>query len=591
MKLFFQKPNTLLTNVTLFVAATLVAAWSSPLLLVDATEIDHEQQRQQQQQKQRSTTSTTTMMVDSHGTLQQEDNQLPSTTSTPATTTVHHSSRRRPKSCPSYGCPLLPRDMFFDKEAQAALQAIRSLQPLQTSPTSSSSMEVDNKDSAKDTKEEQKHEAQQDDDEEVQHSSSSSSLPTHDQSFLSLFYNEAFITNDRSEDQATLTLIGYKGGELHEQINQDRAFVISPFYVYDDDSNNNNHNIHHNTNNSGPMMRLLGVFDGHAKLGEKVSEYSVQQLPQLLSSKLQTILLQQQQTNSQQKQQQHPQQQQEQIQNAINDTFIEVDKTAPAQISGGCTASIILQIQSQIYVANAGDSRSFVATYNKNTHQTSIVYITREDKPDIPEERQRVENAGGQVYIPPPDRVMLGASSRVVYVDKHTGNRNGLAMSRSIGDWAAGELGVIPNPKVEVLDIQSVIDDKVKDANEEYQNRISSSSSSCSSGNNDGEEKKEDEDHNNLNSCISSTSSSLRESTSEDIEVFAVSATDGLLDFVDVNDIAKTVANSLYIEDSPHPLSACESLITTAASSWWKAKNGRYRDDIAIAVSKLSLSS
>jgi hypothetical protein len=58
---------------------------------------------------------------------------------------------------------------------------------------------------------------------------------------------------------------------------------------------------------------------------------------------------------------------------------------------------------------------------------------------------------------------------------------------------------------------------------------------------------------------------------------------------MDINDFAKKVAMRLYADDGPHPLSACESLITTAASAWWQAKNGKYRDDIAIAVSKLSL--
>ena len=74
-----------------------------------------------------------------------------------------------------------------------------------------------------------------------------------------------------------------------------------------------------------------------------------------------------------------------------------------------------------------------------------------------------------------------------------------------------------------------------------------------------------------------------------DVQVFAVSATDGLLDFMEIDDIAQTVAKSLYVDNAPHPLSACESLITTAATSWHQAKEGRYRDDIAIAVSKLTI--
>merc|ERR1712157_674623 len=157
------------------------------------------------------------------------------------------------------------------------------------------------------------------------------------------------------------------------------------------------------------------------------------------------------------------------------------------------------------------------------------------DKPDLPEERARVERMGGQVYVPPPSR--YGGSSRVLFVDKKTGNTNGLAMSRSIGDWDAAKLGVIPDPTVVRLDVSDLIEN----------------------------------------------------AGGGDIEVFAVSATDGLLDFVDIDSIAQTIAHSLYVDEGPHPLSACESLITTAATAWWKAKDGRYRDDIAIAVSKMSL--
>lgn len=458
--------------------------------------------------------------------------------------------------------------MYFDKEAQAALQTIRNLQQKVTSTaTTTSTPQENNNDSNNNNN----------------NNSEEDSSSYNSEESLSLFYNEAFINTDRSEDQATLTLIGYKGGDLQDQINQDRSFVISPFYIFDNNNSDNNVNDGGNTITSidddendvgvdvdvvnsaaaiGPM-RLLGVFDGHAKLGEKVSEYSVRELPQLLSSKLESILSSSSTLSTTNEQQEL------QIQNAINDTFIEIDKTAPAQLSGGCTASIVLQIEKQIYVANAGDSRSFIATYNRNTEQTSIVYITREDKPDIPEERQRVEDAGGQVYIPPPDRV--GASSRVVYVDKITGSRNGLAMSRSIGDWAAGEKGVIPNPTVKVLNIEELIKGAtVDDGN---------GSQECDANydNDVGEEKKE-----NCHGRLGSINS--------DVEVFAVSATDGLLDYSDVEDIAKAVAMSLYVDDAPHPLSACESLITTAASLWWQAKNGRYRDDIAIAVSKLSLS-
>ena len=70
----------------------------------------------------------------------------------------------------------------------------------------------------------------------------------------------------------------------------------------------------------------------------------------------------------------------------------------------------------------------------------------------------------------------------------------------------------------------------------------------------------------------------------DDIYVFAVSATDGLMDFATPEVVAQTVANSLFEKDGPHLLTALEQLIYMSAQGWDQAKQGRYRDDIAIAV-------
>lgn len=60
---------------------------------------------------------------------------------------------------------------------------------------------------------------------------------------------------------------------------------------------------------------------------------------------------------------------------------------------------------------------------------TKVVYASREDKPDLKDERARVERSGGKVYIPKDPR----ESSRVFYLDSNNQARGGLAMSRSLG--------------------------------------------------------------------------------------------------------------------------------------------------------------
>ena len=89
---------------------------------------------------------------------------------------------------------MLPRDMFFDEEAQNALKAIRTLYGKNDI-----------------------HDASRGDGKDR-----SSSPPSVEEALQ-------ILESSGGNDQVTLTLTGYKGGKLEDQINQDRAFVISPF--------------------------------------------------------------------------------------------------------------------------------------------------------------------------------------------------------------------------------------------------------------------------------------------------------------------------------------------------------------------------
>lgn len=212
--------------------------------------------------------------------------------------------------CPTYGCPFLPSDVHFNEDTKAALEKLRK-------------------------------------------SGSKDSL---------------LLDTSGKEKAATLTLIGYKGGKMEDQINQDRAFVLSPFALKRSTDSKDEQ-----------IARLLGVFDGHARYGERVSEYVVKTLPALLRRKL----LEKEDWSS------------NEMGHLLNELFIELDASSPAEPSGGCTASIVLQIGTNIYIANAGDSRSFVAVHIidpiSKTETTQIIYGTREDKPHLSFERLRVE--------------------------------------------------------------------------------------------------------------------------------------------------------------------------------------------------------
>lgn len=398
--------------------------------------------------------------------------------------------------CPFYGCPLAPQDVHYNTDrVKGALEALRQ--------TSRSQGDKE---------------------------------------------SQQLLATTGNTHSVTLTLIGYKGGPLQDQVNQDRALVVNPFYVGE--------------GGGASDSVLLGVFDGHAPKGEDVSEFAKSELPVLLSKKLSRAAVAEE----------------EEVKKVLVETFVELDTKAPAEESGGCTATVVLKLDDKVYIANAGDSRSFLVAYRERTGETSVLYMSREDKPSLPDERARVEAMGGQVYIP------IRGTSRVVYHDPRTGAPSGLAMSRSIGDWAAGKLGVIPDPIVDVIDMSELIDALLVNTTAEhsFRNRVSTSSkASVTSA----------EATVDASGAVMATkadeASSYAEDDGDDVYIFAVCATDGMMDYLEAIDIATVLSKSLFDEKGAHPITAVEHLVFSAANAWQQDKLGRYRDDISIAVSTL----
>lgn len=330
------------------------------------------------------------------------------------------------------------------------------------------------------------------------------------------------------EVKATLTLTGYKGGELKDQINQDRGIVVCP-YIYDP------------TQKVNRVQRLMGIFDGHSVDGERVAEFCQKQLPLLLAAKLSARL----------KTDINDEEHDNIVKNALEETFVELhENCGPEGEHGGCTASVILQLGDKLFVANTGDSRSFICFHHSSTGATGIAYMTEDHKPNLPEERARVESMGAQVWVPKSGP----ASSRVLFTDPKTGDQTALATSRSIGDRDVTGFGVIPNPHIDIIDIQMLLN--IETTPKSY-----------------------------LPSWLSTPP---EEKLVDDVHIFAVSATDGMMDILDSKAIARFLAQSLCNEDGEHLLTTCEKLISMSADGWRRATaDGRYRDDIAISVSKI----
>jgi len=168
---------------------------------------------------------------------------------------------------------------------------------------------------------------------------------------------------------------------------------------------------------------FFAVFDGHA--GSKVSQYCSEHilehilkiensfLPEVLASKTQNGADEPQRMNGNV----NPSSAyQAKIKSAMKKGFLDLDDTIrklPEFTNGddksGSTAVACLISPNNIYLINCGDSRAIVARDNK------VFMNTLDHKPTNPEERERIQRAGGSVMI-----------QRV---------NGSLAVSRALGDF------------------------------------------------------------------------------------------------------------------------------------------------------------
>ena len=290
--------------------------------------------------------------------------------------------------------------------------------------------------------------------------------------------------------------------------NQDTAIVWSP------------------TNNDlSKNILMVGIFDGHGIDGHVTSQYVADEIPYRLGlSRKNGIHL----NSSEDEVTQALVSIFEGVNKDINDGILQTDHMS------GTTASIILQLGNKLYGANVGDSRSFIVSFSRLTGKAKILYINREDKPDLPDEKIRINNSKSGRSIPPQ---MPGDSPRVVIYNPDSLDEFGsptyqaLAMSRSVGEGKLFEdAGVIATPIVKVLDLRKILSEE------------------------------------------------------GDVDIFAIAASDGLLGFISPEQVVVELSKML-LQKSVNLLNFCEQLILQASEKWV----GNYRDDISIAISRVRI--
>ena len=108
-----------------------------------------------------------------------------------------------------------------------------------------------------------------------------------------------------------------------------------------------------------------------------------------------------------------------------------------------CSAFILGHM---LYCANVGDSRCVVARFD-NDSKLKALQISRDHKPDDPEEKSRILSTGGRVESFKNEDDEDVGPPRVWLQEEDV---PGLAMSRSIGDTIAAQVGVLHSPEIHV---------------------------------------------------------------------------------------------------------------------------------------------
>lgn len=230
-------------------------------------------------------------------------------------------------------------------------------------------------------------------------------------------------------NEFNMAMMTHKGHLKEPPINQDAIVLLHPFRT---------------AQTTGEHDFLMGIFDGHGRQGHQVAWYAAKAIPEILARKF---------NDFENRGEGGRIMDDSDIREALNSTFVEADIQAPpiGAMDGGTTASITLRRGGRLFIANTGDSRTIIVSV-LSENRVKIPFMTRLDKAHLPDEMSRIERMGGKVKYPGNKT----AQSRVYEYSPSSRETIGLAMSRSIGDWEFGAVGVIADPLITVIAVDSL---------------------------------------------------------------------------------------------------------------------------------------
>lgn len=198
-------------------------------------------------------------------------------------------------------------------------------------------------------------------------------------------------------------------------------------------------------------FNMFGVLDGHGPHGHFVSQFCKDYFIKSVTRFAELLKIQKGISNA------------EDIYNELkinkfvllselfNQADIEIanQRTFDSTISG-TTCNLVFQFNKHLVCCSVGDSRCIIVYDKGDKLNQGILPLSTDHKPDLPGELERIRLYGGEVdYL----KDMYGNRIGPPRVFKIGSEYPGLAMSRSLGDLLAKQVGVIPSPQIIEYDI------------------------------------------------------------------------------------------------------------------------------------------
>mmetsp|Transcript_37581 Transcript_37581/g.79864 ORF Transcript_37581/g.79864 Transcript_37581/m.79864 type:complete len:449 (-) Transcript_37581:79-1425(-) len=312
---------------------------------------------------------------------------------------------------------------------------------------------------------------------------------------------------------------------------------------------------------------LYGVFDGHGRKGHDISNFVKDNLPKLLlrqkglaRNPLECLTL------------------------AFEKTQDLIEKaTRMNELDGmrsGSTASVVLHFHSEdrnLYVAHVGDSRVVMGRKTSSTPEEAWLAadLTEDHKPNIPEERARIEKAGGMVSFD-------GGWNYRVYVKGKRDARGkrypGLNMSRSMGDMAGFyDAGISAVPDVSANAISISPEPMYRKDDSKGKDRINGKGDQEGPANTSGEGRRAST---SSNVSLASRPSVSSYSIAPGSDKFILLCSDGVWEFISSQEAVDAVGR-FKKDEAPE---AAELLAKLAWERWTQELGGEVVDDITALV-------